>query len=112
MMAFEICPKCSQIRKLSPDKLKPMVLSGDDSEMQCDVCNSSFPVPDCESIIELARQQRCRRYADPFCHRCNGEGRIEGTGMASGEIMTCPCVSDRLIRKARDIYRRRRNENL
>jgi hypothetical protein len=62
MMAFEMCPRCSQIHKLSPERMKPMVLSGDNSEMQCDVCGHSFKLLDCEDIRELARHQRDVRY--------------------------------------------------
>jgi len=62
MMNFETCPRCSQIHKLPPERMKPMVLSGDDMEMQCDVCNNSFKLPNCESIRELARHQRDVRY--------------------------------------------------
>jgi len=70
MMNFETCPLCSQNRSFSIDQLKPMILSGDDKEMQCDLCNNvdsigivrSFKLPDCEIIVELARHQREKRY--------------------------------------------------
>lgn len=67
IFCFEICPNCSQILRLSPEQLKPMVLSGDDKEMQCDVCNHSFKLPDCKPLKELARRQRTERYG---CYRC------------------------------------------
>jgi len=105
MLAFEMCPRCTNIHKLSPERLKPMVLSGDDQKMQCDVCNHSFKLPDCESLRELARQQRGRRYADPDCPHCKGEGRKAGTGMVAGEIITCSCVSNRLVAEAKKWYR-------
>lgn len=63
MMNFEICPHCCYIYKLSPKQLKPMVLCGRNKKMQCDVCNHSFKLPDCEAIVELARHQREIRYA-------------------------------------------------
>ena len=62
MLCFEMCPRCCHVHQLSPERLKPMVLSGDDKEMQCDVCNHSFKLPDSESVIEMARQQRAERY--------------------------------------------------
>ncbi len=63
MECFETCPLCSQDDCLSSEQMKPMVLCGLDEGMQCDVCNNSFKLPDCEDIIEVARQQRERRYA-------------------------------------------------
>lgn len=62
MMAFEMCIYCLHISRLEPEQMKPMVLSGDDKEMQCDVCNKSFKLPDCEGVVELAGQQREKRY--------------------------------------------------
>ena len=62
MLNFEMCVKCSQNEDLNYNDLKPMVLSGDDKEMQCGVCNHSFKLPDCEAIKELAREQRGKYY--------------------------------------------------
>lgn len=62
MLLIEMCPRCCQLYELDPDHLKSMVLSGDDNEMQCDVCNASFKLPDCEASREIARQQRKERY--------------------------------------------------
>lgn len=62
MMNFETCPLCSQNKLFSVELLKPMVLSGDDKEMQCDVCSKSFKLPDCEIVKEMARHQREIRY--------------------------------------------------
>lgn len=62
MMCFEMCPRCSQRNRLMPELMKPMVLSDDNREMQCDVCDHSFKLPDCEQLRELARRQRGRRY--------------------------------------------------
>lgn len=39
-----------------------MVLSGDDTEMQCSVCNHSFRLPDSEPVREMARRQRDEGY--------------------------------------------------
>jgi len=58
LLLLEMCPQCCHIHKLPPERLRPMVLLGDDSKMQCDVCNHSFKLPDCELIRELARHQR------------------------------------------------------
>lgn len=55
MMNLETCLYCSQRIGLFPEQMKPMVLSGDDREMQCDICNHSFKLPDCEVLVELAR---------------------------------------------------------
>ena len=62
MMAFELCPRCCHVHRLSIEKLKPMVLSGDNASMQCDVCGNNFKLPDCESLRELARHKRDVRY--------------------------------------------------
>lgn len=62
MMNFEICLYCSQDGRTPYEQLKPMVLSGDDKRMQCDVCNNSLKLRDCKVIIELARHQREKRY--------------------------------------------------
>jgi hypothetical protein len=59
MMAFETCPNCNAWHT---DYMKPMVLCGRDKEMQCDVCGHSFKLPDCDAVIELARQQRDKKY--------------------------------------------------
>lgn len=64
-----MCPQCTQIHKLSPERLKPMVLSSNNQEMQCDVCNHSFKLPDSELIIETARRQREDMH-NPDCYRC------------------------------------------
>lgn len=63
MMNFEACPYCSQGGGRTLEQMKSMVLSGDDKSMQCDICNHSFKLPDCESLREVARQQRKNRYA-------------------------------------------------
>ncbi len=67
MMLFEICPNCNMNQPITKygkqRELKPMVLSGDDREMQCDVCNKSFKLPDCQAVKETARKQRGIRYA-------------------------------------------------
>lgn len=62
LLNFEICPYCSHKLKLEPYQLKPMVLSDCDGYMQCDVCNYRSKLPDCESLREVARQQRGSRY--------------------------------------------------
>lgn len=62
MMCFEMCPRCCQVHRLELDQLKPMVLSGCENEMQCDVCSTSFKLPDCEGVREMARRQREIRY--------------------------------------------------
>lgn len=62
MMNFEMCPRCCHIHQLPVERLKPMVLSGCETQMQCDVCNNSFKLRDCKAIIELARHQREKRY--------------------------------------------------
>jgi len=36
MMAFELCPRCCHVHRLSIEKLKPMVLSGDNASMPTD----------------------------------------------------------------------------
>lgn len=59
MMAFEICPKCNVWH---PDYMKPMVLCRRDKEMHCGVCGNSFKLPDCDAVLELARQKRDERY--------------------------------------------------
>lgn len=61
MFMFETCPWCSQAGRQEPIHMRPMVLSDDDSEMQCFACNRSFRLPDCDSIVDLARQQREKR---------------------------------------------------
>ncbi|KKN91128.1 hypothetical protein LCGC14_0219930 [marine sediment metagenome] len=61
MMNFETCRICSQRHNLTPEQMKPMVLSGCETEIQCDVCNHSFKLPNCEAIVELARHQREKR---------------------------------------------------
>lgn len=55
---FEICPRCCHVYQLPIERLKPMVLSGDNKKMQCGVCNHEFVLPDCEVIKETARRQR------------------------------------------------------
>ncbi len=67
MLCFEACPRCCQIHRLEPDLLEPMVLSGDNKEMRCDVCDNSFKLPDCDAIIETARQQRDGTYGHYQC---------------------------------------------
>ncbi|MCK5613409.1 hypothetical protein KAR91_66680 [Candidatus Pacearchaeota archaeon] len=59
MMCFETCTNCNMWH---PDHMKPMVLCGQDKEMQCGVCGHSFKLPDCEAIVELARKQRDKKY--------------------------------------------------
>ncbi len=61
MMLFEMCPSCNMLRS---DRMKSMILSGDDREMQCDVCNKSFKLPDCEAVRKTARKQRSKRYGE------------------------------------------------
>lgn len=39
-----------------------MILSGDDREMQCVVCDASFNIPDSESVRDMARHQRDIRH--------------------------------------------------
>lgn len=67
MMCFEICPRCVHIYKLSANRskrfpietiIKPMILSRDNKEMQCRVCNYSFKLINCDIILEIARRQR------------------------------------------------------
>ena len=53
---------CSGRLSTDIEHLKPMVLSGDDKEMQCGICGHSFKLPDCEGIKEVARRQRVKRY--------------------------------------------------
>ncbi len=62
MMNFENCRFCCHRHRLPVERLKPMVLSGDDCEMQCDVCGNSSKLPDCGAVREIARQQREKRY--------------------------------------------------
>lgn len=62
MLLFETCPRCSQLHALTPDELKPMILSGDGKEMQCDICNHSFKLPDSKGVLNMAIQQRSKRY--------------------------------------------------
>lgn len=62
MMNFEACPYCSQGDGRTPEQMKSMVLSGDDREMQCDICNKSFKLPDSEALRKIARRQRDQRY--------------------------------------------------
>jgi len=64
MLLFEICPYCSQRCSALIEDLKPMVLSGDYQEMQCDVCNHSFKLHQSEKFLEVARRQREQRYGD------------------------------------------------
>ena len=59
---FEMCPRCCHIHELPIERLKPMVLSGDDKKMQCSVCNHEVVLPDCEAIRESARRQREIKY--------------------------------------------------
>lgn len=62
LLNFEMCPNCSHNKMLSPEQMKPMVLSGCGTEMQCDICNHSFKLPDSEVVREMARCQRRQRY--------------------------------------------------
>lgn len=62
LLAFETCPWCSGIGALDIEEQIPMVLSGDNCEMQCGSCNRSFRLPDCEDIRNVARHQRAVRY--------------------------------------------------
>ena len=62
MLCFEVCPRCSQIHKLFHENMRPMVLSDDETKMQCDVCGHSFKLPDCEPIVELARSRKYLKY--------------------------------------------------
>lgn len=64
MLNFEACPRCCHIFNLERHQLKPMVLSGDDREMQCDICNKSFKLSDSEALRDIARQQRRKKYAE------------------------------------------------
>lgn len=63
MLCFETCPICSGSFSTNIEHLKPMVLSGDDKEMQCVICGHKFILPDCEDIKKVARRQREKRYA-------------------------------------------------
>lgn len=60
MLAIELCPFCSEKGSLDIKKLKPMVLSENDKEMHCSVCNQSFPLsPDYpDSLVRLAMKRR------------------------------------------------------
>lgn len=62
MRVFEICPWCTGRGNALYEDLQPMVLSGDDKEMQCNVCGRSWKLHQSETLLELARQQRVRRY--------------------------------------------------
>jgi len=62
MRCFETCVRCCHLHRLEPDRLKPMVLSGDDLKMQCSVCDHSLKLPDSEAVREMARRQRAERY--------------------------------------------------
>ncbi len=62
MMNLEACPRCCQLHILPPERLRPMVLSECETQMQCDVCGNSFKLPDSEVLREMARQQREKRY--------------------------------------------------
>lgn len=57
MRVFEICPWCSQRGNELYEDLKPMVLSGDDKEMQCNVCKRSWKLPDSEALLESAKKR-------------------------------------------------------
>ena len=61
MRLFEYCPFCSQVWQQEIERAKPMVLSGDDKEMQCDVCNRGWKLHQSEALLELARQQRHKK---------------------------------------------------
>lgn len=62
MMSFETCPRCAHDKSVDFDYMNPMVLSGDDREMQCDMCNGSFLSVQDELLLELARDQRWAMY--------------------------------------------------
>lgn len=62
MMIFEICPICQIGWKR--DSLKPMVLSGDDQKMQCDIYNHEFPIRQSPALLQLARRRREGRYGN------------------------------------------------
>lgn len=62
MTNLEMCPLCSQGLRPTSDRMKPMVLSGDDKEMQCDICNHSFKLPESETLRRVARLKRSYRY--------------------------------------------------
>lgn len=62
MQVFETCPWCSGRGNVLYEDLKPMVLSDDDKEMQCNVCNRSWKLHQVEILLEMARQQRIKRY--------------------------------------------------
>lgn len=62
MLLFEICPRCAQTWELDITRLIPMVLCGDDKEMQCDRCNNSFKLHQSEELLVLARQARDKKY--------------------------------------------------
>ena len=62
MLCFEMCPRCSQTHRLSYERMKPMILSDDETKMQCGVCGHSFKLPDGEAIIELAISRIYLRY--------------------------------------------------
>ncbi len=64
LLSFETCSICARIFELDIDKQIPMILSGDGRQMQCDTCNHSYKLPDCEGIREVTRHQREIRYAD------------------------------------------------
>ena len=56
MFLFEICPQCSQIHKLTLERMRPMVLSGNDKKMQCGVCGHSYLLR--KTLILAARGRR------------------------------------------------------
>lgn len=62
LQCFEVCPFCCHRYGLEYTSLKPMVLSGDDKQMQCGMCNASFKVPDSALVLEMARRQREAHY--------------------------------------------------
>jgi len=71
LLCFETCPRCVHVHRLPISRskywpieqiLEPMVLSGDDREMQCSVCNHSFKLPDCEAVRDMARHRRGVKY--------------------------------------------------
>jgi len=53
----------------------------------------------CVDCLIAARKERDKRDATPDCSACHGEGWVDGTGMVAGQVVTCPCVSDRRTRE-------------
>ena len=41
----ETCPSCSQLHRLTPEEMKPMVLTADGRSMRCESCELDWTMP-------------------------------------------------------------------